>query len=98
MLNATTFLLHTLVVGYLAVMARDFYAEAKENGLLMWRFTYCFAALCFIFLWVWVGYFEALTDFWPGGHLRRLTGRYRIVPYGLLLASLIAVRRALRRR
>lgn len=98
MLNATTFLLHTLVVGYLAWMARDFHTEAKANGMLMWRFTFCFTALLLLFFWIWVGYFEELTDFWPGGDLRRLTSRSRAIPYTALLASLIALRRGLRKR
>lgn len=98
MLTAVTFVLHTLVVLYLGFMVMDFYREAKRNGLLMWRFTYCFAALFLTFLWVWVGYFEDLTNFLPEINLRRLTIHYRLIPYSALLASLVAVRRGLRVR
>lgn len=98
MMKGASFLLHSLVVGYLILLTRDFYVQAKQNGTPMWRFTYLFAALAFTFLWVWVGYFEELTDFLPTVELRRLTIRYRLVPYIGLLASLIAVRRGLGRK
>src|SRR3972149_6302217 len=97
MLKGASFLLHSLVAGYLLLMARDFYIEAKKNGMLMWRFTYLFAALAFTFLWVWIGYFEDMTDFLPDLQLRRVTIRYRLIPYASLLVSLVAVRRGLRK-
>jgi len=97
MLKGTSFLIQSLVAGYLLLMARDFYLEAKKNGMLMWRFTYLFGALAFTFLWIWIGYFEDMTDFLPGLELRRITIRYRLIPYMGLLASLVAVRRGLRK-